>query len=117
MTLSVMPNHMDALHGHSIFKLTDMKSKNHHYEEVQVRGDDGNTIYLSENRPVLGHFVSEKEKDHSKHHVTFSPVVTTAPAAESQEHDVEVQDSTSDQSDALDLAKNGLPSACIFVAK
>ncbi|TGZ80452.1 hypothetical protein EX30DRAFT_364396 [Ascodesmis nigricans] len=119
VTLAVMPNHLDSIHGHSIFKLGDGKAKPNVYEDVHIDGEDGNHLYMDENQSPRANYYTEKKKEIGPgHHVTFAPHISTVPPAEPSDRDLdaEAQDTTSDHSDALDLAKNGLPSACIFVA-
>lgn len=102
-------NKDSALRSHEIFKLNEKNEPIFQEYGLLNLQDGGNGLFIAGYSP-------EKRREN---HVSFSPVVTTN---EDDSHQQQSKDSieepgTTASTSELDLAKNGLPSACVFVAK
>jgi len=107
-------NNDAALRAHDIFKLSEKNGSALKEFSRMTLQDDGTGLFIPQEQVTIAGYSPDQR---GTRHVAFSPAVSTNVGEQQQisQEDIDEPGTTSSITD-LDLAKNGLPSACVFVA-
>lgn len=108
-------NNDAALRAHDIFKLSEKNGSAVKEFSRMTLQDDGTGLFIPQEQVTIAGYSPDQRRTQ---HVAFSPTVSTSTGGQKPitPEDIDEPGTTSSTTD-LDLAKNGLPSACVFVAK